>query len=86
MRKLLNQSSIFFHSADLRSAGVQAIIVEKKSPLADEYNTDTRVITWGDCKIICKEKEMTLSVGKSSILLTNSGIVITAPSVNFKKG
>ena len=53
-----------------------------KSP-SSSYDTQTRLITWGECKIEMKADSAVISVGGSSITLSKSGIKLSSPKIDL---
>ena len=51
-----------------------------KSP-SPSYEVNTRLITWGGCKILMSGSALEMSVGGSTVSLTGSSVHITSPSV-----
>ena len=51
-----------------------------KSP-SSSYDTNTRLITWGNCTILMGSNKADISVGSSVISLTSGSVHITSPSV-----
>lgn len=51
-----------------------------KSP-SSSYNVETRLITWGSCKIVLAKDSIDLTVGGSTVKVKGSQIHLTSPSI-----
>ena len=54
----------------------------EKSP-SESYETDVRLITWGNCKITLKKDSMELEIGGSSINLSKDSIKLNSPRIDL---
>lgn len=54
----------------------------EKSP-DPSYNVETRLITWGGCKISMTKDSATISVGSSSIVLKEGNIKLNSARIDF---
>lgn len=54
----------------------------KKSP-DPKYDVNTRLITWGNCKISMSKDTTTISVGGSSITLKEGNIKLSSARIDF---
>lgn len=53
-----------------------------KSP-SSSYDSNERLITWGKCKISMGDSSLTLTIGGSTITLTESSVKITSPKIDL---
>lgn len=53
-----------------------------KSPSSD-YEADTRLITWGGCKITMKKDSLKLEIGGSSITLSDGNIKLSSARIDL---